>query len=215
MMILQADTTGFFSSIWQWITQADKAFFLLINNTLANPVFDSILPLWRESNLWMPLYLFLLVLIVYNFRWKAVPWILFFIITVSLCDQVSSSFIKEFFGRIRPCRDPHFSQYVRVLVLYCPGSGSFTSSHAVNHFGMAAFTIYTLGHYLQGYKWMFWFWAASICFAQVYVGVHYPLDVIGGAFLGILIGGMAANFFNRRIGRLAFTENETIAPKGG
>lgn len=202
MFLLQAAGSSFADKIWSWITSIDQAFFLLINNSLSNPVLDYILPLYRESNVWVPFYLFLFVFIIINFRWKAMPWILFFIVTVSLCDQVSSSFIKEFFGRLRPCRDPNFNDQVRLLVVYCPGSGSFTSSHAVNHFGMAAYIIYTLGHLLQKWKWAFWFWAASICFAQVYVGVHYPLDVIGGAALGILIGYASASFFNRRIGRL-------------
>ena len=202
MYLLQAGETSFLDQVWQWITTIDKFVFLLINNTFSSPVFDSIFPIYRESNTWVPLYLFLFVFIVFNFRWKAVPWILFFLVTVGLCDQISSSFIKEFFGRLRPCRDPDFNEHVRLLVVYCPGSGSFTSSHAVNHFGMAAFIVFTLGHYLQKWKWAFWFWAASIAYGQVYVGVHYPLDVIGGALLGTGIGYATSSFFNRRVGVL-------------
>ncbi|WP_207493963.1 phosphatase PAP2 family protein [Aridibaculum aurantiacum] len=209
MYLLQAADNSFFEAIWAWISGIDKSFFLLINNTLTNSFFDSFFPIYRESNTWMPLYLFLFVLIVFNFRWKAMPWILFFIITVSVCDQFSSAFLKEFFGRLRPCRDPDFNQYVRLLVVHCPISGSFTSSHAANHFGMATFIIITLGKYLGKYRWAFWFWAGSIVYGQVYVGVHYPLDVIGGALVGIGIGTASGRFFNRRVGQLELDASPT------
>lgn len=208
MYLLQAAETSFIEILWLWIKTIDQAAFFFINNTFTNSFFDQFFPLYRESDIWMPLYLFLLVLITLNFRWKSLPWILFFIITVSVCDQVSSTFLKEWFGRLRPCRDPEFSQYVRLLVVYCPGSGSFTSSHATNHFGMATFVVMTLGPYLYNWKWAFWVWAATIAYGQVYVGVHYPLDVIGGALLGILIGYASASFFLRRVGPLELYTKE-------
>lgn len=204
MYLLQADASVL-DKVWHWINAIDRTLFFFINNTFTSSFLDTIFPIYREQNTWTPFYLFLFVLVVLNFGWKSVPWILFFIITVSLCDQVSSSFVKEFFGRVRPCRDPEINERVRLLVVYCPGSGSFTSSHAVNHFGMATFLVVTLGQYLHRWKGVLWFWAASIAYGQVYVGVHYPLDVIGGAALGMMIGYASASFFNRRVGRLVLS----------
>ena len=202
MHLLQAENISIFDNLWKWISAADKSFFVFINSTFTNSFLDSIIPIWRESNTWMPLYLFLFILSILNFKWKAVPWILFFIVTVGLCDQISSAFIKEFFSRLRPCRDPEFSNHVRLLLSRCPISGSFTSSHATNHFGMASFIVFTLGHLLQKWKVVFWIWAATIAYGQVYVGVHYPLDVIGGAAVGIIIGYITSTIFIRRIGLL-------------
>ncbi len=125
---------------------------------------------------------------------------LFFGLTIAICDQVSSGFLKDFVGRIRPCGDPGFSRYVRLLLNRCPGSGSFTSSHATNHFGMAVFIVQTLGTYIKKWKYAVYFWAASISYAQVYVGVHYPLDVIGGALLGSALGYGVSAFYLYRFG---------------
>ena len=200
MYLLQADNITVLDNLWKWVSAVDKSLFILINNTFTNSFLDSILPVYRESNTWTPVYLFLFILSIVNFKWKAVPWIFFFLLTIGLCDQVSSAFLKEFFSRLRPCRDPEFSNNVRLLLSRCPISGSFTSSHASNHFGMASFIVFTLGHLLQKWKMVFWFWAATIAYGQVYVGVHYPLDVIGGAVVGILIGYATSSVFIRRIG---------------
>ncbi len=197
-------------SIWEkfisWFNHIDQVLFLYINKYFTTSLFDQVFPIWREAQTWYPLYLFLLLFTLINFGKQAWGWMLFFVLTVVVCDQVSSAFLKDFFGRVRPCSDPGFSQYVRLLLNRCPSSGSFTSSHAANHFGMAVFIVYTLGKYLKNYKYLVYFWAASICYAQVYVGVHYPFDVIGGALLGSLIGYAGANFFNRRLGPLELPE---------
>jgi undecaprenyl-diphosphatase len=78
-------------------------------------------------------------------------------------------------------------------------SGSFTSSHAANHFGLAMFSFLTLRPQIGKWAWLFFLWAAAIGYAQVYVGVHYPTDIIGGAVLGMLAGLLSGGFFQRRI----------------
>jgi undecaprenyl-diphosphatase len=121
-----------------------------------------------------------------------------FIVSFGIADQ-SSSFLKDTFNRVRPCRDPLLQQFVRVLVSYCPMSGSFTSNHAANHFALGTFCFLTLKTAFQRYAWLFYVWAFAIAYAQVYVGVHYPLDVAGGAVLGTMIGLLSGSFFQRRI----------------
>ncbi|MBO9151044.1 phosphatase PAP2 family protein [Chitinophaga sp. GCM10012297] len=174
-----------------------KAFFY-INNKWTNGFFDFLLPWLREPYIWAPLYLFLLVFVTYNFRWRGFFWIVFFIITFAITDQ-SSMFFKNLVGRLRPGNDPVIAPYVRVLVEYYPRSGSFTSSHAANHFGLAMFSFITLKPQIGKWAWLFFVWAAVICYSQVYVGVHYPLDIAGGALLGMLAGLLSGGFFQRRI----------------
>jgi membrane-associated phospholipid phosphatase len=186
-----------------WFTGIDayeKKLFFLVNNGTANSFFDLVMPFIRESYTWAPLYLFILVFAVANFGNRGLLWILFFICTAALCDLVSSHLIKEHIFRLRPCQNPALAHQIRILANYCPRSSGFTSSHATNHFGMAIFMVTTLRAYTSAWINLFFVWAAIICFAQVYVGVHYPTDVISGGLLGCLLGYIIAVFFNNYAG---------------
>ena len=178
----------------------DRKLFFFVNNGLANNFFDTVMPFLRESNFWIPLYLFLLVFILVNFGYRGWLWILFAVCTAALCDLVSSQLIKEHIFRLRPCQNPELAHQIRILANYCPRSSSFTSSHATNHFGMAMFIVVTLSAYTKPWIRLFFVWAAIICFAQVYVGVHYPLDVVSGGLLGCGLGYIIAVFFNNYAG---------------
>jgi membrane-associated phospholipid phosphatase len=103
--------------------------------------------------------------------------------------------------RLRPCQDPFFSQYIRLRV-GCPGNPSFTSSHAANHFAVASYTYFAGKQYFTKHLAWFFAWAGLVSFAQVYVGVHYPLDILGGALVGLATGWMVANVYNRRFSLL-------------
>jgi undecaprenyl-diphosphatase len=178
----------------------DRKFFFFINHSTANDFFDLVMPWMRNANTWLPLYLFIIAFAVINFGKKGLWWVLFAGAAVALCNYISSDLIKENILRDRPCRDAAIASRVRFLVEYCPMSSSFTSSHAANHFGMAAF-IYFTGRKIIG-KWLslFFVWAFIIIYAQVYVGVHYPLDVIAGATVGLITGYAVASIFNKRFG---------------
>jgi undecaprenyl-diphosphatase len=89
---------------------------------------------------------------------------------------------------------------VRLHLRHCSGSYSFTSSHAANHFGMATFVSLTLYSTFRRWIYLSYLWAFFIAYAQVYVGVHYPLDVVGGAGLGVLAGLLTASVFNKQVG---------------
>ncbi len=191
-------------SVLQRLEIWDKWLFVLINSRLTNPFFDSIMPYLRSSSYWAPLYLFLFVFVVINFKGKGLWWSLFFLCTVSLTDIVSSRVFKEAFERLRPCQDPDFFNYVRLLVNRCSGGYGFTSSHAANHFGMAAYFFITFRHILKPWVWIGMAWAIIISYAQIYVGVHYPSDVIGGAILGAVFGVSLGLFFNKRFGFAIF-----------
>ncbi|GAC1430464.1 MAG: phosphatase PAP2 family protein [Chitinophagaceae bacterium] len=184
----------------------DRKLFFFVNNTLANNFFDTVMPFLREANIWIPLYLFMLVFAAVNFGKRGWLWILFVICTVGLCDLVSSHLIKEFIFRVRPCQNPGLARQIRILVNYCPHSSSFTSSHATNHFGLAMFFVITLRTYTSAWINLFFAWAAVICFAQVYVGVHYPIDVLSGAVLGGLLGYITGVFFNNYAGLISLQD---------
>ncbi len=184
----------------EYLIQFDQNLFFLINQGLANPFFDWLLPLLRSMYFWAPLYLFLIVFLILNYRkygWMAVG---FTLLTFALTDFVSAGIFKQYFMRLRPCNDPDILMYVRNIV-GCGSGYSFVSSHATNHFGIAVF----LGGFFQDkitwVKPVAILWAASISFAQIYVGVHYPLDILCGIILGILIGRFTFFSYNYCISR--------------
>ena len=193
--------SGSHSGLLQKILQGDYWLFSRINQQWTNPLLDSIFPFLREAEFWVPFYLFLLVFITLNFRKKGVWWSIALIMTAIIGDLVSSHWMKSLIFRLRPCQDPAIADNIRVLVNYCPVSSSFTSSHACNHFAMATFIFLTLRHTSRWWGAIF-AWAFVISYAQVYVGVHYPIDVTGGALLGSLIGFGTSRLFRLQFGAL-------------
>lgn len=192
-MIVLAAGSGILEELGKW----DRNLFIRINTEWKGWAGDYLFPLLRDPATWIPLYVVVLVYVVYKFKWKALPWILLAAATIGLSDQISSSLIKPYFGRIRPCNEPTLRGIMHTLLPYCGGNGSFTSSHAVNHFAIALFFYKGLRPYWGKWTALFFFWAAIICYAQVYVGAHYPGDVIAGAGLGLLIGACTAWVFKR------------------
>ena len=192
----------------EWLIRADRKLFALINQQLSHPFLDAIFPWWRETITWTPLYLFLLIFVIANAKKSSLPWIIMALITILLSDQISSSIIKPIFARLRPCNEPELAGSVRLLLDGCGAGYSFTSSHATNHFAIAAFLMITLQNWLKGYGWIFLLWAGTVAYGQVYVGVHYPLDIVGGALLGSGIGFFTARFYTKRLGGLPFLNND-------
>lgn len=192
------------TSLQNW----DRWLFTKINHDWTSNLLDNIFPLWREGITWAPLYIFLLLLIFLNFGIKAWPWIIGILVTVALTDQISSTLIKPLANRSRPCYDIKLVDSIRLLLQYCSDSRSFVSSHASNHFGMAFFIHFTFKPYFKNWSYLFFIWAGTISYGQVYIGVHYPSDVICGGLLGSLIGYFTAYIYNKRIGLPAFLHSQ-------
>lgn len=178
----------------------DEYLFGLVNQKASNSFFDLIMPFIRQPLFWLPLYFFIILFAIYNFPKKAAIWIGCMLLTVGITDSISSRVFKPLFGRLRPCNNPELADSIRLLVDHCGQNGSFTSSHATNHFGIAVFIFITLEKVWGKINYLFILWAAVICFAQVYVGVHFPFDVLGGAILGSVIGFAIGKYFNDKMG---------------
>ena len=169
------------------LIQFDQNLFFTINHGLSNSFFDWLMPALRNRFFWTPLYLFIIIFFIRNYGKQGWIMILFLGLTFGCTDFISSSLIKPTVQRLRPCNDPEIKSDVKNLI-DCGSGFSFPSSHASNHFGLAVFLI------MMFYpKWKLilpigLLWAASISFAQVYVGVHYPVDILAGAMLGGMIG---------------------------
>ena len=107
--------------------------------------------------------------------------------TFGVADFGSASIVKPMVKRVRPCNDPQLAQTI-ISRVPCGTGYSFPSSHASNHFAISVFLI---GAFHKRWRWIwFWalLWATLVCFAQIYVGVHYPIDILTGALFGTLVG---------------------------
>lgn len=178
------------------ILDLDQQLFEWINQDLGNPVLDSIMPWWREKNTWIPLYLLLLLFSIIRFKVRGLFFVLTVIIAVGLSDLVSSQIMKPTFERLRPCNDPILQDTIE-LRAGCGRAYSFTSSHAANHFAVATVIALLLGRIYRRIRWPFYIWAATISFGQVYVGVHYPTDILVGGLIGWIIGNIVAKTYLR------------------
>ncbi|MBP7184400.1 MAG: phosphatase PAP2 family protein [Saprospiraceae bacterium] len=178
-----------------YILQKDVEVFHFINSVIHNQVLDFLLPLFRDKFFWIPLYVFILSYFYIQHKVKFIYIIILVVVTVFACDSFSSKIMKPTFKRERPCR----SQADVRLLVSCGSGYSFTSSHATNHFGLAyVFTmLFGLKKFRKRHNYYFYIWAFLISFSQVYVGVHYPLDVFFGALFGLLIGFICCSIFNR------------------
>lgn len=169
------------------LVEFDRDLFFAINNGLSNGFFDWLMPILRDRYTWVLLYLSIIVFSIKNYGKQGFIMILFLAITFGISDFISSSVIKPNVQRLRPCNETEIKTKVNNLV-DCGTGYSFPSSHATNHFAIAVFLIMMFYH-----KWKIILpigilWAASISFAQIYVGVHYPIDILTGGLLGSSIG---------------------------
>jgi membrane-associated phospholipid phosphatase len=196
------------STLWEKLERWDQWLFIKVNSVFTNPVFDTIMPFMRNSLNWAPLYLFLGVFALINFRARGAWWCVFFIATTALTDMTGTYAFKHNFERLRPCSDPDFFLQVRLLADSCNGY-SFTSNHAANHFGLATFFFLTMKPVLKKWAAAGFAWAGLIAYAQVYVGVHYPLDVLAGSLLGLIFGTFTGTLFNKRYGFAIFGNQPT------
>ncbi len=172
----------------------DYRIFETINQVLVNNFLDWLMPILRNKMTWIPLYLLLAFLLFKTFGLKSLFIITGALFCVVLTDQISSALLKPWINRSRPCQNPDFAENIRLLI-DCGVGKSFTSSHAANHFGLFAYFSFIFGKNRSRLVFLGFIWAALISYAQVYVGVHFPIDVIGGGILGLVAGTSTAFLF--------------------
>jgi undecaprenyl-diphosphatase len=173
----------------EFLGNIDTALFLFFNVTLANPVTDLIMPLITSDMLLRVLYagavVSLLVFGKARLRWV----VLFSVLVLVVTDQLSAGLLKPMLGRLRPC---HVLENINLLV-DCGGGKSMPSSHAANAFGQAVL----LAMLYRRWAWPLLIVAALIALSRVFVGVHYPFDVVAGTVIGATAGFVGAWSANR------------------
>ncbi|MCI1682769.1 MAG: phosphatase PAP2 family protein [Bacteroides sp.] len=164
----------------------EKGLFFLINGSHTHYL-DCTMWLFSGMKIWIPLALFIIFNLVYKKSWKRwVPALLAIVLVFVFCDQFSSHLIKPLFARPRPTHYPYIMEHVKTLFGYKGGHYGFISSHAANSFGFAVFTAFLFRNKL--YSIAIFVWATIVSYSRIYLGVHFPSDIIGGMIAGFLIG---------------------------
>lgn len=164
----------------------DLSVLYFINNTIANPIFDNFFIFITNVKNWYLVYILLWLLLIFKGGRLGKIAAAGIVLLIVASDQLSSQFLKNIFDRIRPC---NALEDINVLV-HCSRSFSFPSSHAVNNFAVA-FYFYRLYPKL---KWILFTVAFLVALSRPYVGVHYPSDILAGAFIGMFVGFIFATF---------------------
>lgn len=134
---------------------------------------------------WIPFIVGLLVLAYLKLNWRVIFVFLFFGIVVALGDRISVQLFKEVFERLRPCHNPLIKDVVHTVYEHCGGKFGFVSSHATNSFALAVFSGMIFRKSFRFVMLIMLFWAVLVSYSRIYVGVHFPLDIICGALLGV------------------------------
>jgi undecaprenyl-diphosphatase len=173
------------------IEQLDQQLFLFLNS-LNSPFCDQVMHAISGRIIWIPLYLSILIYLGIKYKRKFFVILLFIILAATFSDQ-ASVLIKNIVQRLRPCYEPVLQGLVHTVNGECGGRYSFVSSHATNSFDVALLSLLFIKR--RWFTISIVIWASVIGYSRIYLGVHYPGDVIFGALLGSIIGWSVYNLY--------------------
>lgn len=188
------------------LDELDRQLFLFLNG-FHTEWLDELMYWITNKYTWFPLYLLLIVLLIKKYRIRGLVMCLGMVLAVGISDQITSGWMKPFFGRLRPCQVPDIQSVVH-LVAGCGGKYGFASSHASTTFALATVVWLMLRSWSASFGWVF-AWSAIVAYSRVYVGVHYPLDILVGAMIGFIVGWLVYGLYQWVVPKLFKAANST------
>ena len=168
------------------LIQWDKELMIFLNN-LGSDGFDSFWKYVSAIWVWVPFYAMLIYLLYKKLPLNSFIFALIFIaLGVTASDQIASIF-KNGIQRFRPCHDPSLEGLLREVT--CGGKYGFYSAHASSTFFLASYLTFLLKNKVKMIPYILFPWAAMVAYSRIYLGVHFPLDILMGACMGFLLGG--------------------------
>lgn len=170
----------------EWLIERDKELLVYLNS-FHTPWMDPVMFWLTKTMVWFPVYAFMLYITFKYFKKDA--WIILvgIALTILLTDRITSGFMKPFFERWRPSREPTLQGLVHLVNGYTGGKYGFASSHAANTFAGAMFFWLIFRHKFT-WIWTLFIWSSVMTYTRIYLGVHYPGDILVGLLIGLLCG---------------------------
>jgi undecaprenyl-diphosphatase len=185
---------------------------LLFFNSLHADWLDPVAIIVTKTEAWIPLYLFLVYLLIRNYKKEAWMPVVGIAVTILLADQITSGLMKPYFARLRPSQEPALQGLIHLVNGYKGGSFSFASSHAANTLGTATF-FWLFFRSQYRWIWLLFIWAFIMTYTRLYLGVHYPTDILVGGIIGILSGWAGyslAQWLLKKYGQTLCRKSSTI-----
>ncbi|HYG18363.1 MAG TPA: phosphatase PAP2 family protein [Ohtaekwangia sp.] len=192
------------------IIELDRELLLYLNG-LHTPWLDPVMLFITQTLAWLPLYLLLLYLVYRDYRKDMWIVLLGIVVTLLLTDQITSTIMKPYFARLRPSREPALQGLVHLVDGYTGGKYGFASSHAANTFGAATFFYLLFGRTKKWIAWLF-LWAGIMTYSRIYLGVHYPGDILAGGIIGVLAGWTGFKFYQWLMRAMDKRRERSIGP---
>lgn len=169
------------------ILEHERELFFMLNGS-DSPFWDHVMWLYSGKIVWLPLAVFILIVLTYKVNWReSVLVLLSIVLVITLCDQFASHLMKPLFTRFRPTHHPDFMEEVQTVFGYRGGRYGFISSHAANAFGFAMYMT-LLFRSRPLFTTAIFSWAIITAYTRIYLGVHFISDIIPGVIVGILFG---------------------------
>lgn len=168
----------------EYLNNIDTQLFLVINGW-HSPLWDKVMVAITHSSTWIPLYLIIVASLIYKFRLNGLKLVVIILLLIGFADQASSRLAKPGFARLRPSHNEYLSEKIHIIDNYRGGTYGYFSSHASNTFALCTFLCLL---FYRKNKWIAVLipWAILVSYSRIYVGVHYPGDILTGAIFGSL-----------------------------
>jgi undecaprenyl-diphosphatase len=167
--------------------QSLDASILLWINGLHNSACDFFFWWVSDRAIWIPFYLYLAYLVYRKHPHRYISIFIFIAITIAFTDQLTSTILKNSVGRLRPCHDPLLAGKIHLVNNDCGGKYGFASGHAANSFALFMFLSLLFGKENKKLVRIIFWWAVVVSFSRIYLGKHFPSDIICGALIGCII----------------------------